>query len=146
MKKKLNGVVMLICLSALGLTMAACDNSTTGGGGASNKWSELAGNWEWTEGQYGIRLEIDNEIYFGDGYGFQVYYDLSTSTGWGNVFLCSYDGTTLRKYDYPNTTEQTFTVVKSSNGPTLTFSNYHDFTGKGSLSYLNGKTFTRVYD
>ena len=155
MKKKLNLAAILICLSVLVLNMVSCDNGTTGGGGGegpnidpptgSDKWSELIGNWEWTEGPSRIRLEIDGEKFMG-GYSFQIWRDLPSSISWGNVFLCSYNGTTLRRYDYPDTTEQTFTVVKSSDGQTLTFSNYQDPEGDGDLSELDGKNFTRVFN
>ena len=46
MKKKLVFSGMLVCLLALGLSMIACDNGTTGGdGGSETVPAALQGNW-----------------------------------------------------------------------------------------------------
>jgi uncharacterized protein YjdB len=117
---------------------------TIGGSVGIDNWSTLLGIWKWQGGQNTyIQLDIDNKMSMG-GYGFKYqYWDNGDAKG-GSIFTCSYVGTTLRIYDpETGTTEQTFTVIVSPDGQTLTFSNYQDPEGKGDYSYLNGRTYTK---
>jgi hypothetical protein len=142
MNKRLNIFVVLVSLLALSLVFIACPTDSGGGGGGSDKWSSLIGNWAWSEGGDSIRLEIEGGKTLDIGYNFQMYSTIGSTYSWGNIWFCSYDGSTFRVYDYPDITKYTFTVVKSSDDQTLTFSNYQSVDSEThKLSYANGGTF-----
>jgi hypothetical protein len=145
-RRFLAGFFLLLAAAILSLSPAGCDNGSNNSGGGADKWSALAGEWEWAEGSYFITLKFHAEkknIFGYTGYEFEEYREVPGSTGWGDYWFCSYDGITLRRYDEKNVTECTWTITKSGDGRTITFSNYIDAEDPSKTSRLNGKTFAR---
>jgi endo-1,4-beta-xylanase len=119
---------------------------TVGGVSGIDKWSTLLGEWEWREGpEDNVQLEFITDTVMG-GHIFYLGYLIDGGGGGGSVFSCSYIGTTFRRYSSStNTTDQTFTVIVSSDGQTLTISDYQNYTSEpSSLSYMDGKTYTKL--